>query len=183
VRRARRRLAGTASSLATDQPPSVAGAGAKLGPTGGCERAHRPHSLDRHAAVASAAPICREAGRSVTAVPLSGVRNATRSSSALVHAGSPRCERREMTRRRPQKPWRRSVRAESVAMRSSSPGSVRTLPRQIRIDSGWRSCRRSCRFPFGDWLARLGLSLRYCALIRRGLRVPHARWWEPLQQA
>jgi hypothetical protein len=28
-----------------------------------------------------------------------------------------------------------------------------------------------------------GLSLRYCALIRRGLRVPHARWWEPLQQA
>jgi hypothetical protein len=28
--------------------------------------------------------------------------------------------------------------------------------------------------------AATGLSLRYCALIRRGERVPHPRWWDRL---
>lgn len=31
--------------------------------------------------------------------------------------------------------------------------------------------------------AATGLSLRYCALIRRGERVPHPRWWEYLREA
>lgn len=34
--------------------------------------------------------------------------------------------------------------------------------------------------PLSELARRTGLSVSYCGLIRRGVEVPHERWWEKL---